>query len=239
MITRQHTLDDNGELLFEVGNDLAQRWVLLLNHLGDAAGEDFGFEAAVFLFFYDGQRVAEDWAIVGVVEGGLAIATAAGEARGEVARFDHGDLDAEAANLGTQGFSKALDGEFGGGIEALIRQAHHAANGAKVDDFAVAGFPHIGQDGLTEVDAAHEVGAHLEVDFLGGGEFEGAANAHAGIVDEDVDTAFFLNDVGHGGGYLLAVAHVALAVTDGGVFHGAAAEAIDGVAFGGEEFGGG
>ena len=239
LITRQHTLDDDRELLLEVGDDFAQGRVLLLDHLGDAAGEDVGFEAAVFLFLDDGQRVAEDGAIVGVVEGGLAVAAAAGEARGEVARFDHGDLDAEAANLGAEGLGETLDSELGGGIEALIRETHDAADGAEVDDFAVAGLPHIGQHGLAEVDATHEVGTHLEVYLFGGGELEGTADAHTGIVDEDINAAFFLSDFGHDGDYLLAVADVALVIADGGMFHGSAAEAVDGMAFGDKEFGGG
>lgn len=239
LVAGEDAFDDDGEFLLEVGDDLAQRWVLLLDHLGNAACEDVGFEASVFLFLDDGQRVAEDGAVVWVVEGGLAVLSAASEAGGEVAGLDQGHLDAEAANFGAEGFGEALDGKFRGRIEALVRQAHHAADGAEVDDFAVASLPHIGQDSLTEVDAPHEVGAHLEVDFFGGGELKGTADAHAGVVDEDVDTTFFLNDSGYGGGYLFAIAHVALAVMDGGMFHGAAAEAVDGVTFGGEEFGGG
>ena len=210
LVAGEDAFDNDGEPLFEVGYDLAQGRFFLVDHLGDAPGEDVGFEAAVFFFLDDGQRAAEEGAVVGVVEGGLAVAAAGGEAGGEVAGFDHGDGDAEAADLGAEGLGEALDGELGGGIEALPREAHDATDGAEVDDLATARLSHVGQHGLAEVDTAHEVGAHLEVYLLGGGELEGTADTHAGIVDEDVDAACLASNGVDDGGHLRAVAHVAL-----------------------------
>ena len=170
---------------------------------------------------------------MGIGDWGLGI----GDWGGEVARFHHTDLDAEASHLGAEGLRKTLDGELRGGIEALIRQAHHATDGAEVDNLPLACFAHIGKHRLAEVHATHEIGAHLQVYLLLCGQLQGTSDAHTGVVHQHVHPTLLLDDFRHHSGYLRAVANIALAVMDGGMLHLAAAEAVDDMPFLGQEFG--
>ena len=79
---------------------------------------------------------------------------------------------------------------------------------------------------------AHEVGVHLQADFFLGGKLQRPANAHAGIVHQNIDMAFFFNDFRNSLHHGLAVADVHLYIMYiGQRFHLAAHGAINGVAF--------
>ncbi len=201
------------------------------------ACQHLGLQAAVLLLLDDGEGTLEDGAVVGVAQRGLAVAAAAREARGEVARLHQAHPYAEAPYLGRQGLTETLDGEFRGRVEPLVRQPHHTAYRAEVDNLAAARLAHVRQHGLAHIDAAHEVGSHLEVDFLLGGQLQGAADAHAGVVHQHIDATFLYNNLIDNGLYLTAVAHVAGEVFDGGVLHRAATEAVHRVPFAGQQFG--
>lgn len=80
--------------------------------------------------------------------------------------MDDGDGDAELFDFGAKCFGEAFYGEFGGGVEALIGEAHDATDGGEVDDAAGLLSSHVREDGLAGVDGTHEVGLHLELDFV-------------------------------------------------------------------------
>ena len=56
---------------------------------------------------------------------------AAGEARGEISRLQHGNMDAEGPDLAVQGLRVALHGELGSAVRALIGQARQATQGTE------------------------------------------------------------------------------------------------------------
>ena len=87
-------------------------------------------------------------------------------------------------------------------------QSHHAADGAQRNDFAFSLLTHYGQHGGHEMHQPHEVGVHLLTDLLFGGKLHRSANAHAGIVDQHINTTFLSNNLLHSTFHSLAVAYI-------------------------------
>ncbi len=193
----EDALQGDGEFLDEGSDDVAEFRMLLADDLRDLAGQEFRLEARLLVFL----KTAHGLAQAGISGGGFVghlLDAGSGETGGEIARFDEDDLDAVTAHLDLQSFAEAFDGKFAGRIEALERQAHHAANRAETEDLATPLLPHRGEHGLREAHLAHEIRVHLELHIVFRGKLDRAADAHAGIVDQHVNAAFSLQHRLHG-----------------------------------------
>ena len=161
----------------------------LAHDLRDLAGQELRLEtgALVFLEAADGLaqgRIGRGRFVRHLLDAGGR------EAGREIARFDEDDLDAVAPHFNLQGFAKTFDRELAGRIEALERQAHHAADGAEAEDLSPTLPAHGGKHGLGKAHLAHEIRIHLQLDIVFRREFHRTADTHAGIVDQHVDASF-------------------------------------------------
>ena len=130
------------------------------------------------------------------------------EARREIARTHHHNLNAKLLCFKPQRFAIALNGKLAGGVETLERQSHHTTDGAQRNDFAFSLLTHNGQHGGHEMHQPHEVGVHLLPNLLFGGKLHRPADTHAGIVDQHINTTFLFNNLLHNIFHSFAVADI-------------------------------
>lgn len=164
----------------------------------DQGREVFGVAACGDALFEVFDKIFSDRVVGGdeLIRDGRA----GGDGGFEEARLDEGDLDAEGVEFVGEGFGVAFEGELGGGVEAMARDADESGEGGDVDDSALAPGAEVGQEGLGESDGAEEVGFEEVVDLVDGGFFSGAVEDGAGVVDEDIDVACAVEDGFDAGG---------------------------------------
>ncbi len=190
-------------------------------------GHEFGLQAVYLLFLESFPHLGEDRAVIGVFQRLLRVGAHGSEPGGKVARLDYGDGDAETFYLGAESLGKAFYGKLGAAVEPLVRDALNASYRAEIDNLAVVLPAHVWEDFLADVDTAVEVGFHLQFYLVPGGELEGSAQAHAGIVYQDINALLFVIYIFDYLRDAVGVANVALHVFNGVVFHWSAADAID------------
>ena len=160
----------------------------------------------------------------------LAFFTRGGEAGADIAGHDGADLYAEGLHLVGQRHGVGVDRRLAGGIVGLEGDRHDARDGAEIHDAAVSGPAHDGQDGVTDVDHAEEIDLELLLCGGGLGEFDGAGDAEARVVDEHVDVILLPEDLRDRGVHHFRLRHVGRDMYEARDAGLPAAELIDGVA---------
>ena len=119
-----------------------------------------------------------------------------------------GDVEREAAR-------QAEHAGLGGAVRGLVRVGdHRAGHRAHVDDASVAALDHARHDAARDVELGLEVDGDAEVPLVFTQVLEGgevlvlAEDDHAGVVDQHVDAAVALDDLGHHGADLVHLREV-------------------------------
>ena len=97
------------------------------------------------------------------------------------------------------GLGEADEGGFGGGIVGLTGVAGDSHDGGHVDDASASLSDHEGQDGLGAEEGASEVHVDRFVPFPSSHAHQKTVFAYAGVIDEDIDAAPLLADLGDHG----------------------------------------
>jgi hypothetical protein len=114
---------------------------------------------------------------------------AASERCPECPGLDDQDLDAQRTDFLRQRLGHSLQGEFRRGVGAEPGERQLAAHGGDVDDRADPLRPRRGQGGLNHRNRTEEHRLHDRSEFGHRGFLDGAHDAVAGVVDQDVDTS--------------------------------------------------
>ncbi len=115
------------------------------------------------------------------------------------------DLELHAQRVG-----EAADGELGCVVGRLGGDADEPEHARDVDDVALTRRLEVGEERLGAVDDAPEVDAHQPLEVLVGHGFDGGAERHAGVVDDQVDPAVIGDDLVGPGVHRWPVGHVEL-----------------------------
>ena len=112
----------------------------------------------------------------------------------DAARLDHGNVDAERLQFHPQGIAQRLHRILGNMVPAT--EIHHdlSCHGRDVDDTAAPLRPHGRKHQLAQAGQTEHIDFQLPTGFLQRHILNGAEVAVAGIVHEDVDAAFRLQD---------------------------------------------
>ena len=124
------------------------------------------------------------------------LARAAGEGSIDPARQDGVDLDIILRPGGRHGLGHLHDAALArgvGGGEGRAEDRHHRAD---IDDLAQAALLHLRIGGVTADEGAGEIAVQHRMPLRDGIELGLLADAHAGIVDQDVEPAIRLHRVG-------------------------------------------
>ena len=113
-----------------------------------------------------------------------------GEIGLDVAGLDGTDTDAVGFYLIDECAGVAVDSRFGRGIVSLERNGENSGHGAGVDDPAAALFPHDGECRFVDIHHTEKIHVHLPFGLFQRCEFNGAGNAEAGTVDDNIQMAF-------------------------------------------------
>jgi hypothetical protein len=154
------------------------------------AGDVFGLAPAC------GGDALEDLAVAGLVgPEGLGVGS------GEVAGCDGVDLDAFGGPLVGERLGELSDAAFAGGVGGYANAALKAEEGGDVDDFAAvcadaAARDHVTGRELGELEDAGEIDLKDLLPIFEGDLFGSGAEDGSGVVDEDVDAAESLFDLG-------------------------------------------
>ena len=125
------------------------------------------------------------------------------------ARVEAVDADPARAELLGEGDGDGVDGALGGGIDGGHRASHGRDNGADVDDRTALGADELGGT-LGGEEEAEDVEVELAVELFRGDTLDGAEGVDAGVVDQDVEFAVLLLDLGEGAGDVFGFGEVAL-----------------------------
>src|ERR1700733_28340 len=106
------------------------------------------------------------------------------------------------------GFGEFDDCGFGGVVVGVKRVADDAVGGGGLEDDAAALLDHVAGGGLGDVENAGQVDGDYFVPFIGRDVEEIVADADAGVVDEDVDSAHRVGGLGEGVLYLIEIADI-------------------------------
>ena len=112
----------------------------------------------------------------------------------DAARLDHGHLDAERFQFHPERVAQRLHGILGHMVPAPEIQDGLSGDGSDVDDAAAPLLPHGRKHQLAQAGEAEHVHFQLPAGLLHGHVLDGTEVAVAGIVHEDVDAAFRLQD---------------------------------------------
>ena len=111
---------------------------------------------------------------------------------------DGADGDAEGTQLVGKRHGVGVDGSLGGRVIRLKGNGDRGRHGAEIYDPAAAGLPHDGDHGAVHVHHAEKVDVEEGLGIGGGGELNGAGDAEACVVHENVNAAFGIHDLRYG-----------------------------------------
>lgn len=118
----------------------------------------------------------------------------------ECGGLDADDVDAEVAELVVVADGEGVDGGFGGVVDGECGDLVAGQDAGQVYDEAVFLGAHRGKDGADEAVGADGVDLEELVGLVGGEGLADAVEGGAGVVDEDIETAFGVGEDGFDGG---------------------------------------
>ena len=114
----------------------------------------------------------------------------------------------EGFELGGKRLREAFYGELGGVVEAPPGRANESADRGEIDDMTGAALAEVREKGAGDADEAEDVGLEDGHELIFGSFLDGAGEAIAGVVDEDVDRAEAGSSLSHDGEHLRGVSDV-------------------------------
>src|SRR5208282_1112954 len=113
------------------------------------------------------------------------------------ARFHHCHSHIERLHLLGKRLTKRLQGKFRGGVRSERRIGDASRNRGYVDDASAPPLTHLRRDGLNAAQRTEVIRLHHGAEIRYGKLFDRSVTLHACVVDEHVDSACFLLDLGN------------------------------------------